>query len=438
MRLRYLFGLLALGVGLATAPQVTHAAGNISIDGNFGDWSAYPATSVSYSDDGSGQDVSLIKVAADTKTVDFYVQAHNNNASGGIPAWSWTLTVGGHTLGNFNIGNSATPSGKVTVYYNGQAIGTGDVTRSQADSKYKRDYSTGEFEIDLAKAGISDAKVGDTIALNASSAGLGNQKASANVTAGGASSAATTTTATSASASAASSSSSQATSSSSSSSPVDANGVVTAGDADTTTGDQNTNHDATGIAIDGDFGDWKSVPITKVAGDNVYNSRYMAMVTDGNDVDIYVKMQPNEAIPGYGDYDFDFGGKHVYVWSHDIPSQLTTDGKAEAVTLNGGSNYDQSTYGAVATGYVRRFSCAQGSYDVMEFKLSLAKLHLSTTTSQTITMSNPNVGNGAVTAAGGSTGPVVLASVGVLIAGFGYWKYRKMTTRPVKTRVSGK
>jgi len=46
-------------------------------------------------------------------------------------------------------------------------------------------------------------------------------------------------------------------------------------------------------------------------------------------------------------------------------------------------------------------------------------------TGQTITMYNPNIGDKKVTVAGGSTGPYVIAGIGVLIAGFGYWRLRK-------------
>jgi uncharacterized protein (TIGR04145 family) len=75
----------------------------------------------------------------------------------------------------------------------------------------------------------------------------------------------------------------------------------------------------------------------------------------------------------------------------------------------------------------------------MEFKFKLSDLGLSSSASQTITLHNDGIGPTTITAAGGSTGPVLLAGVGVLLAGFGYWKARKMgLLKPQTARTSGK
>ncbi|WCJ46819.1 Firmicu-CTERM sorting domain-containing protein [Levilactobacillus brevis] len=54
-------------------------------------------------------------------------------------------------------------------------------------------------------------------------------------------------------------------------------------------------------------------------------------------------------------------------------------------------------------------------------------------------MYNPNIGNEKVTVAGGLTGPYVIAGIGVVIAGLGYWRLRKSgRLGRSKTSTSGK
>jgi len=143
------------------------------------------------------------------------------------------------------------------------------------------------------------------------------------------------------------------------------------------------------------------------------------MVSDGDYVYIYVKMKYGQ-VPGYGDYNFDIGGKKVYVWSDNIPSSQS-DGDVKAVTFTGGDYNEGHQYGTVGTGYVAQ----DGSHSIAEFKVDLSKFKISNMTGQTITMYNPNIGNEKVTVAGGSTGPYIISGIGVVIAGLGYWRFRK-------------
>ncbi|MCW6145664.1 Firmicu-CTERM sorting domain-containing protein [Lactiplantibacillus plantarum] len=78
-------------------------------------------------------------------------------------------------------------------------------------------------------------------------------------------------------------------------------------------------------------------------------------------------------------------------------------------------------YGTVGNGYVSQ----AGSHSIAEFRVDLSKFDISTMTGQTITMSNPNIGNQKMTVAGGSTGPYVISGVGVVIVAWGYFKFRK-------------
>ncbi len=446
-------GLASVAVGTQSA--TVNASTGIAIDGQFADWDQISATKSTYWDDGTGSTTTLLKVAADTTTVNVYAEVHKGDANE-APKALWVLTVGGKTRQlQLADGSGTMASGSGEVYLNDRsaAVGSVNVVRKSASGVYTSDYSVVEFSVDLAKAGIDNVNLGDNVTLNVASAGLGNDNMVTTVGSIGTGDVTgdVTNTDTDTSTEAGTTGSSETTSTSSSStstsgSNVSEDGVVTdKGDADTTKGDQNNSNDDLNIVIDGAFQDWTNVAITKVAGDSVYNSRYMAMVSDGKYVYVYVKMQPYDAMPGYGDYNFQIGGKTYNVWSSNIPNNLTVDGDAQAVTLTGGDTNEGSQYGTVATGYVKRQTLVEngqsyGWYDTMEFKLDLSKLNVSTMNGQQITMSNPNVGNGAVTAAGGSTGPVLLASVGVLLAGVGYMKVKKigMFAQKEAVRVSGK
>jgi len=142
-------------------------------------------------------------------------------------------------------------------------------------------------------------------------------------------------------------------------------------------------------------------------------------VSDGDYVYVYVKMKYG-MVPGYGDYNFDVGGQKYYVWSKNIPSSIG-DNETKAVDFIGGKWNEGSQYGTVGNGYVAK----DGQHNIAEFKVDLKKFNLSTMTGQTITMYNPNIGNEKVTVAGGSTGPLVISGVGVIVAGLGYFKFRK-------------
>ena len=62
-------------------------------------------------------------------------------------------------------------------------------------------------------------------------------------------------------------------------------------------------------------------------------------------------------------------------------------------------------------------STVQGSSYVLECAVPYASLTgISDTSGQTITLANPNLWSGTIEASGGSTGPIVLASAGFVIA----------------------
>lgn len=78
-----------------------------------------------------------------------------------------------------------------------------------------------------------------------------------------------------------------------------------------------------------------------------YNG-YMAMVSDGKYVYVYVKMKYGQ-VPGYGDYNFDIGGQKYYVWSNEMPSSQS-DGRSKLSHLRVVSTMRAISTGRSATG----------------------------------------------------------------------------------------
>lgn len=166
------------------------------------------------------------------------------------------------------------------------------------------------------------------------------------------------------------------------------------------------------INIDGKFQDWKYMKLTEG-----YDG-YTAIASDGNYVYVYVKMKDGP-FPGHGDYEFDINGKKVHVWSGDNTN--VESGEIKKISFTGGDYNDGTQYGTVGNGFITN----DGRHNIGEFKVDLTKFHISNMAGQTITVYNPNIGGKSITTAGGSTGPILISGVGVLIAGFGYIKLRK-------------
>lgn len=308
--------------------------------------------------------------------------------------------------------------------YDGTNYGT--VGNGYVMNDGKNNY--GEFRINLKSYGLNDTVVGKQASVTNSN--IGSDASTTTIANMGNHGGGSSTDATSSSVASSTSSSSSTNSASSSASTA---GVIS-GKADssskattTTDGNANNDNDNLNIVIDGKFNDWKHVTLTEG-----YNG-YTAMVSDGDYVYVYVKMKYGQ-VPGYGDYNFDVGGKKVYVWSDNIPSSQS-NGDVKAVSFTGGDYNEGHQYGTVGTGYVTQ----DGSNSIAEFKVSLSKLGASTMTGQTISMYNPNIGNTKVTVAGGSTGPILISGIGVAIVGFGYYRLRKkgLLTRKGR-RISGK
>lgn len=436
MKFRTVLVALALGLGLATATSThtTHAINfnnstasttGIKLDGQFADWASLPSANVNY--DPAFDHTSVIKMIATTSEIDVYVEAHSANGNY-LPYAGWTGSIGGTNVA-FQLGSqNRSTSGSDTVYANSRMAHYGTVftTAVPADGNYHSGYTRSEFTITPSAAGVKNLKDGDLVSLNFQGTGLGSQTISTVVGSGGALTGSGSVTGAPSNAS-----SSTSSSSSSSSSDLDGAGVI-AGKGDTPAkGNNNTANDNLGIVIDGKFADWDNITKTTEA-----NGDKMAMVADGDNVYVYV-MASQYYVPQNG-FKFTAGGQSFF-----ITMQNGGNGSTSTTPVSfkvAGGPYDTSTqYPDVGTGAMVQAKVDGQTQGLLEFSFKLSDLGLSSTASQTITLHNDAVGPTTITAAGGSTGPVVLAGVGVLLAGFGYWKARKMgLLKPQTARVSGK
>ncbi len=370
-----MIGLVSLGLfGLASLVNSSDvsAASNVAIDGQFSDW----------------KDASLTEgyngytaMKSDGQYVDVYVKMKYAAVPGhgdyifnidGKQYHAWFPDTSSDQPKQISITGGSDSDG--TQY---GTIGTGYVSKED-------EHNVGEFRIDLSKFNLPNSDVGKQISMT--NPNIGSDAVSSTVDSIG--SGATTT------------------------------GVIAdkgdksqKGDTPTDANANNAN-DNLNINIDGKYLDWKNMKLTEG-----YNG-YTAMVSDGNHVYVYVKMKYGN-IPGYGDYNFDIGGKKIYVWSKD--DMNVGSGETKEVSFTAGDYNEGHQYGTVGNGYITN----DGKNNVGEFKIDLTKLNLSNMSGQTITMYNPNIGNDKVTTAGGSTGPILISGAGALVAIFGYVKLKK-------------
>jgi len=435
MKLRRLMILGAAVLGLTglvtlTGPSTVNAASSaanstssaISIDGQFSDWSGATLTN------GYNGSTALVD---NGRYLNVYVKMQNGN----VPTHGdYIFIINGKTYHAW-LSDTSVDSGKtkaVTVTggsdYDGTQYGT--VGNGYVMNDGKNNY--GEFRVNLKSFGLNGTVVGKQASFT--NPNIGSNAATTTVTSMGnsgsdSSSAASSSSSTSSSV-VSSSSSSSVSSSSTAAGVIDGKADSSSKDTTTTDGNANNDNDNLNIVIDGKFADWKNVTLTG----GQYDSGKFAMVSDGDAVYVYVVMKYG-TVPGYGDYDFDIGGKKVYVWSKDMPSSQVAEGSAQKVTFKGADNQADDQGIDVGTGYVS----SKDGYNIAEFKVSLGKLGVSSMTGQTITMYNPNITSQKVTVAGGSTGPILISGIGVAIVGFGYYRLRKagLLTRKGR-RTSGK
>ncbi|WP_158610629.1 Firmicu-CTERM sorting domain-containing protein [Lactiplantibacillus garii] len=398
-----------------------------------------------------------VAVTQNSHQVSFYVDTGTNPAWYNIPTHNYDLTVGNHhysvhyeqsgstvtfsamntdtwkDLGTVGSGTLTTKNGLGVLIgsISYQALGLAaeqTVPVSLGNSELGSEAVQGVFDDQTTGTTTGSSTETDSTATSSSS----STETSSAATSSSSSTATSSATSSSSSSTATSSSSSATKSSSTTSDPAKQAVDGAASDVASSSSSQANNNNVNGslgITIDGDMSDWadkdKQAMTSKGDNDNVKN---VALLTDDQAIYAYVGMHPKLA-GGYTNfmpsgYTIDIGGKTYYITFNNGTTVNLAVGQKQAVTMNiYGDNQSTNLTGMA---YVTRSKITQkngndSDYDgtaySVEFKVPFDKLTgVSKTSGQTITLANQNLWTGSVQSSGGSTGPVVLASVGFVIA----------------------
>jgi len=201
----------------------------------------------------------------------------------------------------------------------------------------------------------------------------------------------------------------------------------------------NSSTDNLGIKIDGNFDDWKDMPSQDMfSGNDKDNAKHVSLVTDSKNIYIYVLMHP-VLEGGYtnfqpSNYDLTVGGKVFNVSFNNHSTVNLAVGQTKSVPINiwsdaGGVNLNDHAYVGRQNIDQKRMVgnnksvTVVGQGYVFEAAIPFKDLHgISNTSDQMITLANQSLWTGKVNATGGSTGPVLLAGTGVVIALFSVLK----------------
>lgn len=201
--------------------------------------------------------------------------------------------------------------------------------------------------------------------------------------------------------------------------------------------DNNENGDL-GITIDGNFDDWadKTKHPMKMSWDND-NIKYASLLSDNKNIYFYIMMNPKLS-GGYTNfqpsgYTLSTGGKVFYISFNNNQTVNLQVGQKQAVSMNiynSDANVDLNDQAYVARQKIDQKmgdgKTVKGTGYVWEVAVPLKDLHgISDVAGQTIKLENNALWSGSLETTGGSTGPIVLASAGFLIAIGGLLKFRK-------------
>ena len=223
-------------------------------------------------------------------------------------------------------------------------------------------------------------------------------------------------------------------------------GTVAQAASDNLTPNNNESGDL-GITIDGNFDDWADkTKKPMVSGNDYSNIKYASMLVDNENIYIYVMMHPVLS-GGYtslqpSGYSLNVGGK---TFSLDLNNNTTTIlnvGEKKAVTLgiydasSGYTTVNNCVY--IANRYIDQKMgdgrTVKGTGYVFEAKVPFKELKgVSNTSGQDITLANDALWTGKLHVTGGSTGPVVLASTGFVIALIAVLKYSGVSFKKRRT-----
>lgn len=204
-------------------------------------------------------------------------------------------------------------------------------------------------------------------------------------------------------------------------------GLVDCGMSTTIKAATNDVNNQFGIKIDGKFDDWKQFKKTPIQNDwptdvvkgevlladrkNIYY--YITMSLSGKD---NYPMQVN-------DYELIVGNVRSVIYIKEADN-IPANGSKKVLLQNTSHGKNLTHSPAIIHRYVKNGK----EYAKMECRIPFSDLGLSPTTEQKITMYTPLLGNQTVTTEGGSTGPIILAVIGLVIASlavFGITKRKK-------------
>ncbi|KRK99087.1 Firmicu-CTERM sorting domain-containing protein [Companilactobacillus futsaii] len=177
------------------------------------------------------------------------------------------------------------------------------------------------------------------------------------------------------------------------------------------------------IKIDGKFSDWDDKPKHDVYYD-FGPVKEASLLADDKYIYYYVSTsKSHKDTLGFQtiDYQLKIGNRQHVIYvknAWDIKPNKNTK-----VLLQDTSNGDRNLVNSSAI--VHRFVGPGYDYAIMECRIPYEELDVAPMAGQEISMKTPQLGTQVIMAAGGSTGPYVLAGVGISIAAFGIFKYRK-------------
>ncbi|MFT8949789.1 MAG: Firmicu-CTERM sorting domain-containing protein, partial [Liquorilactobacillus hordei] len=388
---------------------------NIKIDGSFDDWNNVAKTKVgsgSYYNEAAVVEGNTVYVYVDTKDYPW----------GYIPTWGgYTINVGGNSYyANFSGGSSNFTTTGSSNSANFGTVGTGvEVQENQGQTKMF------EFSYSLSKMGISDLS---NQVVTVSNLSMGTQAVKAENIGTSTSSDSSSSSSSSNSSSGASSSTSSSSSSSSSESK-NSTGEYTVGNYN--------------IVIDGSFSDWKDITKTDIYFNyDLYNIKEGAMVSDGTYLYIYIRMDYTVTNDAYNHlqasgYVLTVGGTKYDLTivnpgtGTPVTNNLKNVGDTQKVGIDlwNGAKQKNTIPSDVEGMAAKVYGDKNAPTDAVELKIPLSDLTTSSQSGQIITLKNANLGDQTLTISGGSTGPIILAVIGLIIAVVGGWKFNERRNR---------
>jgi len=201
-----------------------------------------------------------------------------------------------------------------------------------------------------------------------------------------------------------------------------------------------------GIKIDGRFDDWSDkTKVPMYASGDSDNAKYTSFLRDNDNIYLYILMKP-KLQGGYTNfmqdgYDLRIANKSFYISFNNHQTVNLNVGETKPVSMNiysndANVNLDDHVY-VGRQKIIQKMgdgSDVEGAGYVFEAAIPWKDLKgVSSTMDQKVELYNPNLWSGKITAVGGSTGPVLLAGTGAIIAlvsvlkisGFSFKKFKR-------------